>query len=66
MKNITSDQYEVGPQLDRPVDRAPECRRDVRLALVDPRRRQPLILAVPDVQIREMDQAHSLSFLPAR
>ena len=51
VKHVAGDQHEIGRDLDDLVDRPPERRSDVRLALVDTSRRLPLVLPVAEVQV---------------
>jgi hypothetical protein len=57
MEHVTGDEHDLGGKLDDLVDRARERLRNVRLALIDAARSQPLILAVSQVQIGEVDEA---------
>jgi hypothetical protein len=63
MEHIAGDEHHLGRELDDLVDRAREGLGDVRLALIDPTRSQPLILAVSEVQIGEVDEAQKLGGL---
>jgi hypothetical protein len=63
MEHVAGDEHDLGRELDGLVDRPREGLRDVRLALVDPTRSQPLILAVSEVQIGEVDEAQKLGGL---
>jgi hypothetical protein len=60
MKRVARDEHDVRSELDDPVDRARERLCDVRLALIDSARSQPLILAVSQVQVGEVDEAQKL------
>jgi hypothetical protein len=57
VEHVARDEHELRSQLDRAIDRARERLRHVRLALIDAARSQPLILAVAEVQVGEMDEA---------
>jgi hypothetical protein len=59
MENVARDEHDVRRQLDHLVQRARERLRDVRLTLIDPTRSQPLILAVTEVEVGEVDEAQS-------
>jgi hypothetical protein len=59
MEHVARDQHHFGRELDHLVDGARERLGDVRLALIDAARSQPLILAVAEVQIGEVDEAQS-------
>jgi hypothetical protein len=63
MEHVARDEYDFGRELDDLVDRARERLRDVRLTLIDSARSQPLILAVSQVQIGEVDEAQKLGGL---
>jgi hypothetical protein len=63
VEHVASDEHDLGRELDRLVDRPREGLGDVRLALIDPTRSQPLILAVSEVQIGEVDEAQKLGGL---
>jgi hypothetical protein len=63
MEHVARDEHDLGGELDDLVDRARERLRDVCLALIDPTRSQPLILAVSEVQIGEVDEAQKLGGL---
>ena len=56
------DEHDVGRELDHPVDRARNDVRDVRLALIDAARSQPLVLPEAEVQVGEVDEAHAAKF----
>jgi hypothetical protein len=60
VKHVPCDEHDVGRELDDLVDRARERLRNVRLALIDAARSQPLILAVSQVQVGEVDEAQKL------
>jgi hypothetical protein len=59
VKHVARDQHEIGGELDRAIHGARERLRHVRLALIDAARSQPLILAVAEVQVGEMDEAQT-------
>jgi hypothetical protein len=61
MEHVAGDEHELGRELDDLVHRARERLRDVRLALIDPARRQSLVLPVSEMEIGEMDEAQRLS-----
>ncbi len=63
MEHVPRDEHDLGRQLDDLVDRARERLRDVCLTLIDSARSQPLILAVSQVQVGEMDEAQKLGGL---
>jgi hypothetical protein len=63
VEHVAGDEGDVRSQLDDLVDRARERLRDVRLALIDAARSQPLILAVSQVQVGEVDEAQKLGGL---
>jgi hypothetical protein len=63
MKHVARDEHGVRSELDDLVDRARERLCDVRLALIDSARSQPLILAVSQVQVSEVDEAQKLGGL---
>jgi hypothetical protein len=60
MEHVARDEHHLGRELDDLVDRARERLRDVRLPLIDAARIQPLILAVTQVQVSEVDEAQKL------
>ena len=62
VKYVTRDENEVGPQLDRLVDRPPESRRNVSFTLIDPGGGQSLILTISDVKVGEVNQTHRDQF----
>jgi len=59
MEHVSRDEHDLGRELDDLVDRARERLRDVRFALIDPARSQPLILAVAEVEVGEVDEAQT-------
>ena len=59
MEDVAADQHEVGSEHDHLVQGARERLRHVRLALVDTARRQPLILAVAQVDVGQVYEAQS-------
>src|SRR5688500_4463807 len=61
MGHVPGDEHDLGAQRDYLVDGAPEGTGHVRLTLVDASGREALVLAVPEMKIREMDEAHALS-----
>jgi hypothetical protein len=63
VEHVAGDEHHLGRELDDLVDRPRERLRHVCLALVDPTRSQPLILAVSEVQIGEVDEAQKLGGL---
>jgi hypothetical protein len=63
VEHVAGDEHDLGRELDGLVDRPREGLGDVRLALIDPTRSQPLILAVSEVQIGEVDEAQKLGGL---
>jgi hypothetical protein len=63
MEHVARDEDHLRSELDDLVDRARERLRDVRFALIDSARSQPLILAVSQVQVGEMDEAQKLGGL---
>jgi hypothetical protein len=60
VKHVACDEHDLGRELDDLVDRARERLRNIRLALIDAARSQPLILAVSQVQVGEVDEAQKL------
>jgi hypothetical protein len=58
VKDVPREQHHIGTQLDRAIDGALEGSRDVRLALVDASRGQPLILPKAEMNVREVEKAH--------
>jgi len=60
VKHVARDQYEVGTQRDDLLYGALKRARNVRLTLIDPSRSETLVLTIPEVKIREMDEAHAL------
>jgi hypothetical protein len=65
VEHVAGDDDEVGAQGHRHVDGARERARDVRLALVHPGGREALVLAEPEVEVGEVDEAHAGN-LPGR
>jgi hypothetical protein len=63
VEHVAGDEHHLGRELDDLVDRPRERLRHVGLALIDPTRSQPLILAVSEVQIGEVDEAQKLGGL---
>ena len=59
MEDISTDQHDLGRQLDHLVQRARERLRDVSFALIDPSGRQPLVLAKAKMKVGEMDEAQT-------
>jgi hypothetical protein len=59
MEHVAADQDHLRRQLDHLVQRARERLRDVRLALIDPARSQPLILAVAKMNVGEVNEAQT-------
>jgi selenophosphate synthase len=59
MEDVAADQHHLRRQLDHLVQRARERLRDIRLALIDPARSQPLILAVAKVDVGEVNEAQT-------
>jgi hypothetical protein len=60
VEHVARDEHHLGRELDHLVDRSRERLRHVRLALIDAARSQPLILAVAEMQIGEVDEAQSV------
>ena len=60
MKDIAAHENDVGGDGNQFVDRARERRRDISLTLIDPGGGLPLILAKPQMQVGEMDEAHAV------
>jgi hypothetical protein len=56
MENVARNHDEFRRDLDYLGDRAPERLRHVELALIDAARSDPLVLAVTEVEIREMNE----------
>ena len=61
MEHISANEHDVRRERDDLVDRPRERLRDVRLPLIDAARRQSLVLAEPQVQIGEMNEAQGVS-----
>src|SRR5688572_9507602 len=61
VKNVSTDENQVRLELDCLVDCLPERDGYIRLALVHSRRRLPLVLAEPEVQIGEVNESHCAS-----
>ena len=59
MKHVAGDEHDVRRNLDDLVDRALERLRDIPLALVDASWGLPLVLAVAEVKIGDVDQPHA-------
>jgi hypothetical protein len=59
VEHVPADEHDVRRQLDDLVQRARERLGDVGLALVDPARSEPLILAVAEVEVGEVDEAQA-------
>jgi hypothetical protein len=60
MEDVARDEHEIGRERDHLVQRARERLRHIRLALIDPARSQPLILAVAEMNVGEVDEAQKL------
>ena len=58
VKHVSGDEHQIGFQPDHLVDHAAQRNRDIRLTLVDPRWRLPLILSEAEVYVREVNQSH--------
>src|SRR6266516_4837756 len=58
MKDVASDQHQIGLQLDHDVDDATQRARDIRLTLVDPGGCLSLVLSEAEVYVREVNQSH--------
>ena len=58
MKHVARDDHEFGRELDHPVHGAHKCGGHVGFALIDARRRQPLILTEPEMEVGEVYEAH--------
>jgi hypothetical protein len=57
MEHVAAEQYDLRCKLDDLVQGSRERLRHVGFALIDPARSQPLILAVAEVQVGEMNEA---------
>ena len=60
MEHVAGDEDHLGRELDDLVDGSRERLRHIRFALVDSARSQPLVLAVSEVQVGEVDEAQKL------
>src|SRR5258706_13052610 len=58
VKYVSSDEHQVGLQLDHPVDYTSQRDCDIRLPLVDPRRRLSLILPETEMYVGEVNESH--------
>ena len=61
MEHITAHEHDVRRQRNDLVDRPRERLRDVGLSLIDAARSEPLVLAEPQVQIGEVNEAQGVS-----
>ena len=59
MKDVAGDQDHLGRKLDHLVHCASERLHHVFFALIAPARSQPLVLAVSEVQVGEVDEAQT-------
>ena len=59
VEHIAGDDDHIGTESDDAVDGRAKGRGDVGLPLIDSAGSEPLILPVAEVEIREMDQAHT-------
>ena len=59
VKHVAGDKNDLGLEFDDPVDGALKGARHVRLPLIDASRSETLVLPVPEMKIREMDEAHA-------
>ena len=66
VEDVAGQEHQIGSQRNRRLDRPTECEGDIRFALIDPARCQPLILPVAQVEIREMNQPHRHRNLDSR
>jgi hypothetical protein len=57
MKDVAADQHDVWRNLDHFIESTRERQCHVRFALIDPTRSLPLILAVAEMEVGEMDEA---------
>jgi hypothetical protein len=60
MEDVSTDEDDVRLELDDLVERALERLRYVVLALIDAARSDPLVLAVSEMQVGEMDEAQRI------
>jgi hypothetical protein len=51
VKDVTSNEHQLGTQLDDAVDHPPQRQRDIRLALVDASRGLSLILSEAEMNV---------------
>ena len=58
VEDVAGEEHQVRRERNRRLDRPPESVGDIRFALIDPARCQPLILPVAQVDIGEMNQPH--------
>jgi hypothetical protein len=58
MKQIARDQNQIGPLRDDVIYHPPEGVRHIGFALVDALRRLAMVLPEPQVEVREMRDAH--------
>jgi hypothetical protein len=59
MEHVAADDHQLRRELDDLVQRARERQRDVGLTLIDPAWSQPLILAVAQVEVGEVNEAQA-------
>jgi hypothetical protein len=48
---IARDGHDIRPQRDDAIDRAAERMSDIRFALIDPGRRQPMVLTEAEMEV---------------
>ena len=61
MKDVAGDDYHIGTDFDDCVHRATEGRRNICLALIDARGRQPLELTKAQVEVGDMYEAQTIN-----
>ena len=58
MKHVARDEHKIWSKLDHCIDDAPQRRRHIRLALVDPGGSLSLVLPKAEVYVGEVNQSH--------
>jgi hypothetical protein len=58
MEEIAGDGHSVGPRRDHTVDRRAKRLRDIRLTLIDPGRRLPVVLPNAQMGVGDVRQFH--------
>jgi hypothetical protein len=59
MEDVAGNDDDVRPQFEHAIDRGTKRKGDIRLTLVDPSGRQPVILPVAKMKIRKVYEAHA-------